>query len=91
MRDLLTALSPLAVILGIVGLSATFGPARDAYVPSNPAEGAVCTTDAECEAGEFLLVGQGCGPDGVVMIAREEDEFGTTCRTIDLHWVRAAD
>lgn len=36
----------------------------------------------------FVLVGQGCGPSKQLLVAREEDEFGTTCDRIDAHWLR---
>lgn len=39
-------------------------------------------------SGEWVLVGTGCGPEGVVMVAREEDHFPAEgCAAIDVHWL----
>lgn len=38
--------------------------------------------------GEHILVGTGCGPDRVVMVARSEDHFPASgCDAIDVHWL----
>ena len=76
----------LGAALALAG-SALTGCYLDRPAPLSPVP-SYCETDTECEALEPILVGVGCGPAGHTLVAREEDEFGVTCRAIDLHWVR---
>lgn len=55
---------------------------------------AACALDFATPAqpsGEFVLVGQGCGPHHEIMVAREEDHFPVGgCEAIDVHWLEDA-
>jgi hypothetical protein len=53
-----------------------------------------CKRDPTCDGGPvngprraLLLVGVGCGPDRVIMVAAEEDEFPVRCESIEAHYL----
>lgn len=53
-----------------------------------------CMADRRCDGGPVngprvtvVLIGVGCGPKLQTMVAREEDEFGTTCQAIEAAWL----
>jgi hypothetical protein len=53
-----------------------------------------CRRDPTCDGGPVnmprravVLVGVGCGPDRVIMVAGEEDEFPERCEAIEAHYL----
>lgn len=86
---------PSFAIVTVCGLAVALGAYTALWLPAElearhglSPDAAACVTDAECEALELVLVGTGCGPERLTLVAREEDEFGTDCRSIDAHYVR---
>lgn len=53
-----------------------------------------CARDPQCDGGPVngprravILVGTGCGPQRVIMVAGEEDEFPVSCQHIEAHYL----